>query len=417
MAALLALSVSLALVLAAPRLRLASAAAFLLGAAFLAVGSTAGSAQGFLALASCLAAPRTLSFVVAVLGVFVLSAQLQECGALRQLTLAANRSLRNPRLRIAALPALIGLLPMPGGAMVSAPMVEQCGHGDKHTQHLINYWFRHIWEIWWPLYPPVLLAADFSGCSVSDLALVLAPLMLVLVLAGAWWFLRSIPAASDDGVHSGGSISNVILPLALVLLCMPLAERWLSTLGVEGSEWALALATLPGMAFLMFQFGASFWWRALTSRRIWGLVFVAWTVKVFGTMVSASGAAISLADLVSSSGSMAFGLLVVPLIAGLATGNTVAAVCIAFPLVAALPGMQALEGRERVLLFAVAYAAAFLGYMLSPVHMCLVLSARHFGSPLLLAWRRLAAPLLLCVLLGAGYFLALLALQKGPADG
>lgn len=411
MAALLALGASLLLVLAAPRLRgLSPGAAFFIGALLLAVCSTMGSAAGFTALGYSIVAPRTLAFVVAVLCVFVLSAQLQHCGALTALTQAASRSLRNPRLRMAALPALIGLLPMPGGAVVSAPMVEQCGHGSRDTQHSINYWFRHIWEIWWPLYPPVLLAAGMSGCRLSDFALALAPLMLVLVIVGALWLLRSIPATRDAAPANGGGISSVLVPLGLMLLCMPLAEKWLAAVGLLGSEWGLAAACLPGMAFLVLRHGGASLGRALCARRTWGLVIVAWSMKVFGAMVGAGGSAVVLADCIGVTGSVVLGLTAVPLAAGLATGNTVAAVSVAFPLVAALPGMAAVDGQERVWLFAAAYAAAFLGYMLSPVHMCLVLSAEHFGSPLMSSWRRLATPLLVCGVLGAGYFVAALTL-------
>ena len=67
----------------------------------------------------------------------------------------------NIRINLIIFPALIGLLPMPGGAIFSAPMVKDLGRksgfsGDKLS--FVNYWFRHIWEYCWPLYPGVLLA-------------------------------------------------------------------------------------------------------------------------------------------------------------------------------------------------------------------------------------------------------------------
>ena len=63
-------------------------------------------------------------------------------------------------------PVLIGLLPMSGGAILSAPMVKSMGmHHKQYGAHLsyINYWFRHIREYGWPLYPGILLATALSG--------------------------------------------------------------------------------------------------------------------------------------------------------------------------------------------------------------------------------------------------------------
>ena len=62
--------------------------------------------------------------------------------------------------------ALIGLIPMPGGALFSAPLVEACDtehrlSGDTKTQ--INYWFRHMWEYWFPLYAGVIMALQITG--------------------------------------------------------------------------------------------------------------------------------------------------------------------------------------------------------------------------------------------------------------
>ena len=43
---------------------------------------------------------------------------------------------------------------MPAGALFSAPFVAAVDEGGElESSHkvAINYWFRHIWEDWWPL--------------------------------------------------------------------------------------------------------------------------------------------------------------------------------------------------------------------------------------------------------------------------
>jgi hypothetical protein len=55
--------------------------------------------------------------------------------------------IRDEGLDIIIFPALIGLLPMPGGAIFSAPMVKDIGSRYQLSGSqlsYINYWFRHI---------------------------------------------------------------------------------------------------------------------------------------------------------------------------------------------------------------------------------------------------------------------------------
>jgi hypothetical protein len=82
-------------------------------------------------------------------------------------------------------PALVGLLPVPGGALFSAPLLAQIGCFD-HTCDpplfsFTNYWFRHIWECWWPVGPGILMVAALTDSPVWEFAAVLMPVMGVMV--------------------------------------------------------------------------------------------------------------------------------------------------------------------------------------------------------------------------------------------
>jgi hypothetical protein len=58
------------------------------------------------------------------------------------------------------IPAAIGLVPMPGGALFSAPLVGKTAEKSTNSPEwkaAVNYWFRHILEYWWPLYPVVIV--------------------------------------------------------------------------------------------------------------------------------------------------------------------------------------------------------------------------------------------------------------------
>ncbi len=60
---------------------------------------------------------------------------------------------------------------MPGGAIFSAPMIQEAASGldvSGRDKVVINYWFRHVWELTWPLYPGMILAASLCGMSIFE---------------------------------------------------------------------------------------------------------------------------------------------------------------------------------------------------------------------------------------------------------
>jgi len=95
-----------------------------------------------------------------VLLVNVLGTAMQESGVSQRLAPALQHLFRSRRAALAIIPLLMGMLPTPGGIMLSAPMVRDLG---DHTgiarvrQAAINFFFRHQLESVWPLFPAVPL--------------------------------------------------------------------------------------------------------------------------------------------------------------------------------------------------------------------------------------------------------------------
>lgn len=62
--------------------------------------------------------------------------------------IASGLSALGARAATFAIPAAIGLLPMPGGAYISAvvvdPLYDKMGF-KSHQKTFLKYWMRHIW--------------------------------------------------------------------------------------------------------------------------------------------------------------------------------------------------------------------------------------------------------------------------------
>ena len=90
-----------------------------------------------------------------------------------------GRLITNPRLVLSMVPALISLLFMPDGAMLSAPMIEEIGRqqglsAERKTYHKGLFW--HLWQHIFTLYPALILLSGMLRIPLSRLMLAEAPL-------------------------------------------------------------------------------------------------------------------------------------------------------------------------------------------------------------------------------------------------
>jgi len=140
--------------------------------------------------------PPNLVLLVIVLQIVLFSAILSETKQLRKMVAAVSEVIENPRIAVPIMTAVIGLLPMPGGARFSAPLVDEACRrlqADNEHKSAINYWFRHVWEYWWPFYPSVILISAISGFSLMKIAIISFPATIVTVVVGYYFFLRQLP--------------------------------------------------------------------------------------------------------------------------------------------------------------------------------------------------------------------------------
>ncbi len=326
--------------------------------------------------------PLTVQLTLSVVLIMALSELLRQTGGLERMVEALQRLIPSGRLVIAALPALIGLLPMVGGAMFSAPMVNEVGdrfNVDNERKTFINYWFRHIWEYVFPLYPSLMLAAALLGMETLQLSKATWPLTVAAVVGGAMFGLLGMPrtpnttTATSSRLSDLQSLASSIWPIFLVIvlsMTLPLDERvtlivsLVATISLLMTVERVPVRTL-GDIFL---------------RHIpWETVVVLFGALAFRRVLENSSAVQGVSQgLIRSGVPLAVIAFAVPFVAGLLTGLSHAAFSIGFPVV--LP-LVAPEGISPAAGWATwMMAGAFLGVMCSPLHLCLSLTRVYFDA-------------------------------------
>jgi len=118
---------------------------------------------------------------------------LQEKGNLKNIVTSLKAFIKDPRLSLIIPPAFMGLLPMPAGALFSAPMVEESSKNLKigaENKTFLNYWSRHLWEYTWPLYPGLILTTAIFNVPIRKIIFAQFPLTLAAVFAGFLFGVR-----------------------------------------------------------------------------------------------------------------------------------------------------------------------------------------------------------------------------------
>lgn len=417
---LIRVMVSLGLILALNRVLKQLSAAAAVGTVVLALwcGHTP-SDMGRIAWARFSAADN-LFLLFVVFEIIWLSLQMSRTGVMKDLV-AAIRSRLSRRASIAVLPAIVGMLPMPGGAIFSAPLVQDCDTANELEPLLktkVNYWFRHVWEYWWPLYPGVLLAIDLSGLQVWQFVLIQLPMTLVAVTVGYIFLLRKIPDVQADTEsfehHTGREILALALPVVVVVAVYVLVRLALPVVGEWNKYLPMILGILGAMAVHQWQrpLHRTEWTSVLLSWKTLNLAVVVAVIRIYGAFIEArlpTGETLVAAmrdELTQWHIPMILIMMLIPFISGLSTGLAIGFVGASFPIVISLLGENPTTA-ELIPTVVLAFAFGYMGMILSPVHICLIVSNEHFRTRLGHSLARLVTPAIAVMAASLIYYLVL----------
>ena len=367
-----------------------------------------------------LVAKQTVTLFAVVGLILVLSHSMEKTGQMKRLLESVKEISHNARLNLALFPALIGLLPMPGGAIFSAPMVHGISSQeavDAEDKALINYWFRHIWEFSWPLYPGVILACALSGIDLWKFVLAQFPLTLFAAWIGYLTQLRSIPLQEHyEMTRTNKLLVKFVVQLMPIVLVVggAIFLGLLIHFGGEALPFSRSIANeIPLIAVLVMSI---LWvWRKnrmprrqiqgiVLSRSLLHMIFMIAGIMVFQGMLKDTGAVSEISQALAIA-QVPFILITValPFFVGTITGVTVAFVGTTFPIIFGLLASAGMT--DQILSYTVlAFCAGYLGVLLSPLHACLVLSCSYFKTDVARIYRKLSVPCLALAAAGLASF-------------
>lgn len=354
--------------------------------------------------------PKNYLLPIVILLLLFFTEALNKTGRMDRTMEALKQWFRSNRMLFSGLPALVGLLPMPGGALFSAPLVASLDkEGALTAPHkvAINYWFRHIWEYWWPLYPGVFLAIQYSTLSVGTFFLIQIPLTIISVLGGYFFILRPIhdrrPQTSSEPLDKS-AVVETLGPIGVLVLIAVVGSVLLAKF-LRVDEDASVLSMLAGLAIALTMVFRGRWKMfpkacgMFTKKATWSLVLVVVGVQALSAALQLpldishrTLVALMRDEFLSIGIPIVLVMILVPFISGAVTGVALGFVGASFPLVFALLGHNP---PTNVLLATttLAYASGYIGMLLSPVHICFVVTNEYFETKLFSSYKYLWGPI------------------------
>jgi len=364
----LALFISIALVLILMR-KIDIGLSLLFGSIFLAI-LTLGSGGPLIVFRSYLDV-STLKVVAIVILAFTLGHLMENLGMLEKIAEELAKSFG--ALSFLIIPLLIGLLPMPGGALVSAVMLAPILRRYKIEPEkvtFLNYWYRHVWVTVWPLYPSVIIASAVLEIDYLTFASATYPIAFFAFISGLFLTRGLEKKLSISKSTMKNLVSNFYPIILLVLLTVLLKLELLYSLLI-----CLVILILQRRDVNLLKVI-----RKTIDPKIIVLVFA---VMGYKAVIEQSGAAKTLLSEISSGLPVPVAAFLLMLIVGFATGMEMSYSSISLPLLLSFTG----SGEVILKNIMLAISGGFVGVMLSPLHLCYVLTAEYFKADMWKSYR------------------------------
>lgn len=267
---------------------------------------------------------------------------------------------------------------------MSAPLIDEEGKRmgvSMHARTFLNLWFRHIIFLVFPLASPLLLLSHEAGVALHWLILIQIPIFLVALLVGTFIIWKETRKANPSREGDSGrpadpssSLLTNISPLFVSILLFFFLS-YLSPL----SHYSSLVVSIPvgiAVSFLMGQIPRRGVYRTIKEGVSVNLALAVFGIMIFYKVIQSSGLAGTLSGiLLESFFPLPVLITIISFFLGFSMGHNLGAVGISYSVLA-----PTISGSLPMI--SLVYISSFLGYLISPIHLCVVVSHDFFNSNL-----------------------------------
>ena len=333
---------------------------------------------------------QTIELAILLTLIYILAKSMQETGAVEKL-IKSLRSIFYKGGTLGVIPAVYGLMPVPGGAIFSAPLIDKEGEKYKLNQsqkNFLNVWFRHIW---FPIFPVssammLIISSDFANIDIYELIIANFPAFIASIVIGLIFLKFYIkktpkPKAAPKKEYSG---LIYLLPPVIPIIVYIIILAIFTIIGIENLKDFQRIIFIVGVilsvVFIPYLIKIDWkkYYKILKRSLSFNLAFAIVGIMIFRQMIEASGANEIIAEMIGGLPFHAiFIVIIVPLIMGLITGYNFGAIALSYFLVE--PFFE-FTGLNIIGFASLIFISSLVGYLISPIHLCNVVSSDYLKT-------------------------------------
>jgi hypothetical protein len=333
---------------------------------------------------------QTIELVILLTLIYILAKAMQKTGSIDKVI----KSLQTIFFKggtLGVIPAVYGLMPVPGGALFSAPLIDKEGDKfkiDKDQKNFLNVWFRHIW---FPIFPVssammLIVSKEFANIDIYQLIVANFPSFIAFIAIGLIFlkiYIRKIPKVTKKPTKDYSGLIYLLVPVfPIIIYILFFIFFWLLNIGdIKIFQRIIFIfGIIISLAFLFFLVKIK--WKEYfqiikesVSLKL-GLAIIG--IMVFRQLIETSGTNIILIDLIESSNfHPLLIIIIVPLIMGVITGYNLGAIGLSYALI--IPFFD-YTNINPIGISSIIFISSLVGYLISPIHLCNVVSSDHLKT-------------------------------------
>lgn len=346
------------------------------------------------------------STILTVFMISVLGGLMGHYKILEEIVESLEKVIKNKKNILMIIPAFIGLLVIPGGALLSAPFINNLGEelGIRPPKRAaINLIFRHIAMFVMPFSTGLLIvASSFPDLNIARLLLYNILFVSLIVLTGYFLFIRGIKV---DNQSERKSLGKNLLKLGI--LTSPIYIPVILSLST-GLPFYITL--ILSLIIVYFLGNKKNYISVLLKSISWHTILTMIAILIIKEIIlNMDGLLNIFLTLFNNSNNILYTLLIFFLTAlffGFITGNQGASLAIILPMISQL----SITNNMLYIYIYFAYVSAFMGYYFSPLHLCQAFTVELMGVNTVDLYKeyKYYAPIMFVILIGTFFFLRLI---------
>ncbi|MFX1345198.1 MAG: DUF401 family protein [Promethearchaeota archaeon] len=294
------------------------------------------------------------------------------------------------------IPALYGLLPVAGGALMSAPIVEQIDSEEEASKKVsINVWFRHMLIVIYPLSSALIVASDLTGINLYIIVLGLLPCMIIMWFVGYYTLIKDVSPFPELGERDLKRAFHNLVPIIIAPI-IDIVIRIVFNPHIPELFLSIALIFSIGLALRFGNMKISNIKNISKRMKIWRFPLIIFAVYLFLEVFILSGASGEIASLNLS----VFLLILIGFFLGFATGRIQLPISILIPIYLTQNVIVAMP----LLDFIFIYVSISLGYLITPIHPCIYYSTKYFETDFKKVVKIIAKPIFISFIIFIGFY-------------